>query len=324
MGNELGNGNSADVEQRLSESMRRLGLSRRDAARLALIGASGWLLNDCLSIPAFAAPFIPAKAKSVIQIWMWGGPCHLDTFDPKPDAGYDYCGAAGQADRHERRRDPNRRATAPARAASRQVLDHPQHHTRRERSRDRVLHGADGPNAWRPGRVSERRGGSFAFQGLQRGICRAYSALRRTYRTAGALFGSGIPGAREKPFATGGDPAQARFAVEGVVAQGISDERQKSRRDCSAEAGYVRTRGEGRRPDGRLAAGRTAGVRPDPRRRRKGVRPFAGEGRVARTSTVETRSVSPVWRREGWWSAASLISRSTTRAGTRTSSTSRP
>ena len=27
----------------------------------------------------------PAKAKSVIQIWMWGGPCHIDTFDPKPD-----------------------------------------------------------------------------------------------------------------------------------------------------------------------------------------------------------------------------------------------
>ncbi len=23
---------------------------------------------------------------------MWGGPSHLDTFDPKPEAGYDYCG----------------------------------------------------------------------------------------------------------------------------------------------------------------------------------------------------------------------------------------
>ncbi|MDO5582124.1 MAG: DUF1501 domain-containing protein, partial [Planctomycetia bacterium] len=34
----------------------------------------------------------PGKAKSVIQIWMWGGPSHLDTFDPKPGAGRDYCG----------------------------------------------------------------------------------------------------------------------------------------------------------------------------------------------------------------------------------------
>ena len=32
------------------------------------------------------------KAKSVIQIWMWGGPSHLETFDPKPGAGRDYCG----------------------------------------------------------------------------------------------------------------------------------------------------------------------------------------------------------------------------------------
>jgi len=23
---------------------------------------------------------------------MWGGPAHLDTFDPKPEAGSDYCG----------------------------------------------------------------------------------------------------------------------------------------------------------------------------------------------------------------------------------------
>jgi hypothetical protein len=33
-----------------------------------------------------------SKARAVIQIWMWGGPSHLDTFDPKPDAGNDYTG----------------------------------------------------------------------------------------------------------------------------------------------------------------------------------------------------------------------------------------
>ncbi len=38
----------------------------------------------------------PATAKSVIQIWMWGGPSHLDTFDPKPQAGRDYCGPLGK------------------------------------------------------------------------------------------------------------------------------------------------------------------------------------------------------------------------------------
>ncbi|MDD5727488.1 MAG: DUF1501 domain-containing protein [Victivallales bacterium] len=33
-----------------------------------------------------------ARAKSVIEIWVWGGPSQLDTFDPKPDAGKDYNG----------------------------------------------------------------------------------------------------------------------------------------------------------------------------------------------------------------------------------------
>ena len=40
----------------------------------------------------------------------------------------------------------------------------------------------------------------------------------------GRFSEAGFLGSRYKPFATGGDPAQARFAVEGVVAQGISTE----------------------------------------------------------------------------------------------------
>ena len=32
------------------------------------------------------------KAKSVIEIWVWGGPSQLETFDPKPNAPKDYNG----------------------------------------------------------------------------------------------------------------------------------------------------------------------------------------------------------------------------------------
>ena len=31
-------------------------------------------------------------AKSVVEIWLWGGPSQLETFDPKPDAPRDYNG----------------------------------------------------------------------------------------------------------------------------------------------------------------------------------------------------------------------------------------
>ena len=36
-----------------------------------------------------------AKAKSVILLWLWGGPSHLDLADPKPDASMDYRGPFG-------------------------------------------------------------------------------------------------------------------------------------------------------------------------------------------------------------------------------------
>ena len=69
-------------------------ISRREALRHGLTAAGGLLLADRLSPRGQAAepPKVKGKAKSVIQIWLWGGPSHLDTFDPKPEAGYDYCG----------------------------------------------------------------------------------------------------------------------------------------------------------------------------------------------------------------------------------------
>ena len=37
-----------------------------------------------------AKPTARKFAKSVIEIWLWGGPSQLETFDPKPDAPHDY------------------------------------------------------------------------------------------------------------------------------------------------------------------------------------------------------------------------------------------
>jgi hypothetical protein len=46
----------------------------------------------------------------------------------------------------------------------------------------------------------------------------------------GRFSEEGFLGPRYKPFATGSDPNAPRFEVEGVVARGITDERQKNRR----------------------------------------------------------------------------------------------
>jgi hypothetical protein len=57
-------------------------------------------MKNKIMILAFAMLFISiavhaeeAKAKSVIQIWLGGGPAHTDTFDPKPNSGAAYTGS---------------------------------------------------------------------------------------------------------------------------------------------------------------------------------------------------------------------------------------
>ncbi|MHC4877311.1 MAG: DUF1501 domain-containing protein [Planctomycetota bacterium] len=44
---------------------------------------------------AIAAAKERARAKSVILLWLWGGPSHIDLVDPKPDAPMDYRGPFG-------------------------------------------------------------------------------------------------------------------------------------------------------------------------------------------------------------------------------------
>ena len=39
----------------------------------------------------------PVKAKSVIQIFLWGGMSHNDTWDPKPESGREYMGEFAKA-----------------------------------------------------------------------------------------------------------------------------------------------------------------------------------------------------------------------------------
>jgi len=66
-------------------------VSRRDVLRAGAVGLAGLAFPELLIRPA-GAQVPEAKAKSVIQLWMSGGPTHLDTFDPKPEAGEAYCG----------------------------------------------------------------------------------------------------------------------------------------------------------------------------------------------------------------------------------------
>ncbi|GIW88646.1 MAG: hypothetical protein KatS3mg108_2970 [Isosphaeraceae bacterium] len=68
---------------------RREPMSRRGWLRAGLLGPMGLSLAEILRLRGLAAPASvgPARrAEACILVWLGGGPSHIDTFDPKPDA----------------------------------------------------------------------------------------------------------------------------------------------------------------------------------------------------------------------------------------------
>ncbi len=210
-------------------------LTRREALRRGLFGTAGALLADRFAPQAWAqaapAPALKAKAKSVIQVFLWGGMSHSDTWDPKPDAGYDYTGQfkgviptnvsgvqvgdlfpklAQQADKFSIVRSMTHRNNGHETAAYLMQTGH--------MPGERLAYPCIG-----------------AVFALLKGYNAGYKGLIPPYvvltQPQGRFSESGFLGSRCKPFATGGDPNATRFEVEGVIARGITDQRQIARRD---------------------------------------------------------------------------------------------
>jgi len=202
--------------------------TRREVMKRGLIGAVGAVLVGPSYLRAKSKSLRP-RARSVIQIWMWGGPSHLDTFDPKPEAGYDYCGPlknpiktnvdgvvigellpmlAKQADKYSIIRSMTHGINAHETASYLVQTGH------------------------EPGRQVFPCIG--AVVSLLKGYDRGYKGLVPPYivltQPQGRFSEAGFLGPKYKPFATGGDPNKDPFAVEGIVARGISDKRQRDRR----------------------------------------------------------------------------------------------
>jgi hypothetical protein len=224
-------------------------LSRRQVLRRGLVGAASLSLAGRLGSSARAAQ--PAKAKALIQIWMWGGPSHLDTFDPKPDAGAAYCGPlnkpiptnvdgivigellpmlAKQADKYS-------------------IIRSMTHGNNSHETASYIVQTGRKPG---DGQVYPCVG---AVVSLFKGYNAGYQGLIPPYvvltEPQGRFSEAGFLGSRYKPFATGGDPARTPFVVEGVVAQGITEKRQQDRREFLHE---LNTLGQIMKGDPKLTA----------------------------------------------------------------------
>ena len=74
------------------------GLARRSFVQAGLLGVGGLALSDYFALTSAAgqsSSSAPNHGKSVILMWMSGGPGHMETWDPKPDAVDQYRGPFG-------------------------------------------------------------------------------------------------------------------------------------------------------------------------------------------------------------------------------------
>jgi hypothetical protein len=67
------------------------GLTRREFVQVGACSLLGLSLTDLLRLRADDNNQV-GQARSVIFIWLWGGPAQLDTWDPKPNAPLDFRG----------------------------------------------------------------------------------------------------------------------------------------------------------------------------------------------------------------------------------------
>ena len=221
------------------------GMSRREALCRGLYGTAGLLLADRLGGAALANPAAPAKnpaktlakipakvtAKSVIQIFLWGGMSHNDTWDPKPGTGYDYL---GEFDKFI----PTNVAGIQLGALFPQLAKKADKYSL-IRS---MTHGNNGhETAAYLMQTGHLPGGRLAYPSVgaiftffkkeqYKGLLPPYVVM---LEAAGRFSEEGFLGPGYKPFATGGDPNAARFEVQGIVNRGIDDGRQQARRELA-------------------------------------------------------------------------------------------
>jgi hypothetical protein len=194
-------------------------ISRRDFLRIGSLGIGAAALSRLLEVEA-RGQAKEAKARSVIQIWMNGGATHLDTFDPKPEAGEAWCGPL---------KHPIQTKAAGMRIS--ELLPLLAQQADKFSILRSVTHGSDaheiGTYLMQTGTpptndlVYPAMGSVVA---LKKGYGAGYKGLLPPFITLtsplGRFSGSGFLGPDYRSFETGGDPAAAEFRVDGIVPPG--------------------------------------------------------------------------------------------------------
>lgn len=182
-----------------------------------------------MTVIASEEPAKKGKAKSVIEIWLWGGPSQLETFDPKPDAGNDYNGGFKAI-----------ATNVPGMEIS-EFLPRLAKHAEKYSLIRSMTHGINGHETAAYLMQTGRDPGGKVYPGIgtvigmMRGYDYGYKGKIPPYvvltGAKGRFSEIGFLNPKYKPLVTGGDPNGAVFAVEGIVNAGVTKEQQKKNRE---------------------------------------------------------------------------------------------
>ncbi len=229
-------------------------MSRREAMERGALGAAGMMAAGGLNSHIFAAEtektpkqksaeekaardeqaIAKAKAKkvktkSVIQIFLWGGMSHNDTWDPKPKSGYNYLGKFDKS--------------IPTNVGGMNVSGLFPHLAKQADKYSLIRSMTHGNNGHETAaylmQTGHKPGGRLAYPSIgatftyfkkdeYKGLLPPYIVM---LQGAGRFSEEGFLGPAYKPFATGSDPNAKRFEVQGIVNRGINEGRQKARRE---------------------------------------------------------------------------------------------
>ena len=166
-------------------------------------------------------------AKSVVEIWLWGGPSHLETFDPKPNASRDYNGGLKSIPTNVPGMELHEWWPEMAKCADLfSVIRSMTHNQFGHESATYLM---------QTGRLP---GGGEVFPAIGTVVSQM---KRNSYagdlpphviltRAKGRFSEVGFMGAEAEPLVTGGRPNAPRFAVDGIVPpEGVSPQVSKER-----------------------------------------------------------------------------------------------
>ena len=211
-------------------------MNRREFLKLTASAAALGFLGRWADLGAAGAAVGRARrgqARSVIEIWVWGGPCQLETFDPKPNAPRDYNGGFRAIPTNVPGIEISEFWPEMAKIADKYAIIRSMTHPHRGHETATYLM-----------QTGRNPGGGVVYPAIGAVVA---MFKRREYHgdippyviltvPKGRFSEVGFLSEEFSPLVTGGNPNAAQFVVDGIVPPGaLSKEEQKARFDLLRE-----------------------------------------------------------------------------------------